>query len=147
LENKRILLVEDNPDDIDLMLHAFRKGSLKNEVTVVRDGAEALDYLFGTGQYYGRDINVTPDVVLLDLRLPKLNGLQVLQRIRDHEHTRLIPVVILSASDKAEDILQGYNTGANSYVLKPTSFSQFSDTVQSLGLYWLVLNETPPQHG
>lgn len=139
-----ILLVEDNPDDEALTLRALNKNNIKNEVVVARDGAEALDYLFGTGKYAGRDVNVMPQVVLLDLKLPKIDGLEVLRKMRANERTRLLPVVILTSSNEEQDRFNGYGLGANSYVRKPVDFNQFIDAVRQLGLYWLILNEQPP---
>lgn len=138
-----ILLVEDNPDDEALTLRAFNKSNLKNEVIVVRDGAEALDYLFGTGEFRGRDLSIMPHLILLDLKLPKIDGLEVLKRLRDNPRTKFLPVVILTSSKEQEDIIQGYTLGANSYVRKPVDFNQFVIAIQQLGLYWLVLNEAP----
>ncbi len=138
-----ILLVEDNSDDEALTLRAFRKSNLRNEVVVVRDGAEALDYLFGTGDFEGRDLNVMPHLILLDLKLPKIDGLEVLRRLRADARTKLLPVVILTSSKEQEDLMKGYSLGANSYVRKPIDFSQFIESIQQLGLYWLVLNEFP----
>jgi len=143
--NKRvILLVEDNPDDEALTLRALRKNNIKNEIVVARDGAEALDFLFATGAHAGRDTSVLPQVVLLDLKLPKIDGLEVLRRLRADERTRLLPVVILTSSKEEQDLLRGYSLGANSYIRKPVDFNQFSEAVRNLGLYWLVLNEPPP---
>jgi two-component system response regulator len=139
-----ILLVEDNPDDETLTLRALRKANVGNDVAVVRDGAEALDFLFGTGSHAGRDTSLMPQVVLLDLKLPKIDGLEVLRRIRAEPRTRLLPVVILTSSDEDQDRLQGYTLGANSYVRKPVEFAQFAEAVRQLGLYWLVLNQPPP---
>lgn len=139
-----ILLVEDNPDDEALTLRALRKANVGNAVTVVRDGVEALDFLFGTGAHAGRDTGVLPQVVLLDLKLPKIDGLEVLRRIRADDRTKVLPVVILTSSDEDQDRLQGYAFGANSYVRKPVEFTQFADAVRQLGLYWLVLNQPPP---
>lgn len=141
--NKIILLVEDNPDDIQLTLHALKKNNIKNEVIVVRDGAEALDYFFGKGKYEGRDLNEMPAVTLLDLNLPKIDGLEVLKQIRSNELTKLLPVVILTSSKEEKDILNGYEIGVNSYVRKPVDFTDFAEAVRSLGLYWLLYNETP----
>ncbi len=144
--NKRsILLVEDNPDDVDLTLRAFRKHNIQNEVVVVRDGVEALDYLFGTGIYAGRDTGIMPTVILLDLKLPKIGGLEVLRRLRADDRTKLLPVVILTSSKEEQDLINGYRFGANSYVRKPVDFAQFSEAVRQLGLYWLLLNEPPPK--
>jgi CheY-like chemotaxis protein len=139
-----ILLVEDNPDDEALTLRAFRKNNVSNEVVVARDGAEALDYLFGTGAYASRDVTSLPQVVILDLKLPKIDGLEVLRRIRGTAQTRLLPVVILTSSNEERDRLEGYGLGANSYVRKPVDFAEFVDAVRQLGLYWLLLNERPP---
>jgi len=142
-----ILLVEDNPDDEALTLRALNKNNIKNQVVVARDGAEALDYLFGSGNYAGRDATQIPQVVLLDLKLPKLDGLEVLRRLRADERTKLLPVVILTSSVEQQDRLRGYDLGANSYVRKPVDFNQFIDAVRQLGLYWLILNERPPARG
>jgi two-component system, response regulator len=145
MENKNvILLVEDNPDDEALTLRALKKNNIKNEVVVARDGAEALEFLFGTGKYAGRNTDVMPQVVLLDLKLPKVEGLEVLRQVRADKRTKLLPVVILTSSNEEQDRIQGYDLGANSYVRKPVDFSQFLDAARQLGLYWLVLNEAPP---
>jgi CheY-like chemotaxis protein len=144
MDNKIILLVEDNPDDEALTLRALKKNNISNQVVVARDGAEALDYLFGAGQYSGRDANLTPQVVLLDLKLPKVEGLEVLRRLRANESTKLLPVVILTSSNEEQDRINGYDSGANSYVRKPVDFNQFIEAVRQLGLYWLILNEQPP---
>ena len=141
---KVILLVEDNPDDEALTIRALRRNNIANEVVVAHDGAEALDYLFATGLHAGRDWRVLPQIVLLDLKLPKLDGLEVLRRVRTDERTRLLPVVILTSSDEEHDLISGYSFGANSYVRKPVDFAQFSEAVRQLGLYWLVLNEACP---
>ena len=143
MRDKTILLVEDNPDDELLTLRALKKNSVFNNVVVARDGAEALDYLFGEGAYAGRDTSDVPQLVLLDLKLPKVDGLEVLRRLRADERTRLLPVVILTSSREQQDLLDGYSHGANSYVRKPVDFAQFSRTVEQLELYWLVLNEFP----
>jgi DNA-binding response OmpR family regulator len=143
MDKKIILLVEDNPDDEILTLRAFEKSNILNEVVVVRDGAEALDYLGATGVHEGRNKSEMPQIVLLDLNLPKISGLDVLREIRANEETRLLPVVILTSSDEERDMVESYKLGANSYVRKPVDFRQFSDAVQQLELYWLVLNETP----
>lgn len=142
--NRGILLVEDNEDHEVLALRALRKHNLANEITVTRDGAEALDYLFGMGPYTGRDTRRMPQVVMLDLKLPKVDGLEVLRRIRADERTRLLPVVVLTSSDEERDIVESYSLGANSYIRKPVDFQQFMDATRQLGLYWLVLNEPPP---
>ena len=142
---KIILLVEDNPDDVELTLRALKQYNIKNQVTVVRDGAEALDYLFATGAYTGRDTSAMPAVVILDLKLPKVDGLEVLQRMRADERTELLPVVILTSSKEERDMVNGYKFGANSYVRKPVDFTQFIEAARQLGLYWLVINEPPPK--
>ena len=142
-----ILLVEDNPDDEALTIRAFAKHKIHNEIVVVRDGAEALDFLFGTGVHAGRDLSVMPHVVLLDLKLPKIDGLEVLRRIRADDRTRLMPVVILTSSNEERDLIEGYSLGANSYVRKPVDFAQFVEAVRQLGLYWLVLNSRAPNGG
>ena len=144
MTDKVILLVEDNPDDELLTLRALKKNNVTNEVVVARDGVEALDYLFGTGEYAGRDTDATPQLILLDLKLPKMDGLEVLRRLRADERTRLLPVVILTSSREQQDMLDGYGLGANSYVHKPINFEQFIGAVEQLKLYWLILNEAPP---
>jgi DNA-binding response OmpR family regulator len=144
MDNNIILLVEDNPDDEALTLRALKKNNIANQVIVARDGAEALDYLFGTGKYSGRDVNLVPQVLLLDLKLPKIEGLEVLRQLRADERTKLLPVVILTSSNEEKDRINGYDLGANSYVRKPVDFNQFIEAVRQLGLYWLVLNEPPP---
>jgi two-component system, response regulator len=141
---KTILLVEDNLDDVELTLQALKKSNITNVITVVHDGAEALDYLLGTGKYAGRDVSDLPAVVLLDLKLPKVDGLEVLRRLRSTDHTKLLPIVILTSSREEQDIMKGYSLGVNSYVRKPVDFTQFAEAVSHLGLYWLLLNETPP---
>jgi CheY-like chemotaxis protein len=147
MANNVILLVEDNPDDEALTLRALHKNNIRNEVVVAHDGVEALDYLFGTGSYAGRDATHTPHVVLLDLKLPKIDGLEVLRQLRADERTKLLPVVILTSSLEQQDLLRGYDLGANSYVRKPVDFNQFIEAVRQLGLYWLILNERPPNKG
>jgi two-component system response regulator len=144
MNERTILLVEDNPDDEALTLRAIKKNNISNAVVVVRDGAEALDYLFATNAYAGRDTSVLPQVVLLDLKLPKMDGLEVLRRLREDPRTRLLPVVILTSSTEEQDRFSGYELGANSYVRKPVDFVQFLEAVRNLGLYWLLLNERPP---
>jgi two-component system response regulator len=144
MDDKIILLVEDNPDDEKLTLRALQKNNFSNTVVVARDGVEALDYLFGTGAYAGRNLSVMPQVVLLDLKLPKLDGLGVLRRVRTDDRTKLLPIVILTSSNEEADRINGYGLGANSYVRKPVDFTQFSEAARQLGLYWLVLNESPP---
>jgi len=140
---KVILLAEDNPDDVALTLRALKKNNILNEVIVAQDGVEALDYLFGTGKFDGRDTSSKPQVVLLDLKMPKLDGLEVLRRLRADERTRLLPIVVLTTSSEDRDRVESYRLGANSYIRKPVDFNQFADAVQQLGLYWLVLNEAP----
>jgi two-component system, response regulator len=139
-----ILLVEDSADDEALTLRALKKNNIKNEIVVARDGVEALDYLSGTGSHQGRDLSVMPQVILLDLKLPKVDGLEVLRRIRTDPRTKLLPVVILTSSNEEQDLIRGYGLGANSYIRKPVDFSQFTEAVRQLGLYWLVLNEPAP---
>lgn len=141
---KQILLVEDNASDEKLTLLAFKKCGVTNDVTVVRDGAAALDFLFGTGAHADRDVSVLPSVVLLDLKLPKLDGLDVLRAIRADARTRLLPVVILTASAEDEDLVRGYSLGANAYVRKPVGFAEFAEAARTVGLFWLLLNEPPP---
>ena len=145
MRNKVILLVEDNPDDELLALRALKKNNILSEVVVARDGVEALDYLFATGEYAGRDLSVMPQLILLDLKLPRIDGLEVLRRLRADERTRLLPVVILTSSKEMQDLLDGYGSGANSYVRKPVNFEQFVRAVEQLKLYWLSLNEAPPK--
>jgi len=144
METKIILLVEDDPDDEELAVMALRDSKILNEIVVAHDGVEALDYLFGTGQYAGRDPARLPTLVLLDLKLPKLNGLEVLQRLRADPRTRLLPVVVLTSSTEEEDVIASYQLGANSYVRKPVEFHRFAESVRQLGLYWLLLNQPPP---
>ena len=139
-----LLLVEDDPDGEALTLRALRQGGIQRPVVVVRDGVEALDYLFATGMYAERDVGVMPQVVMLDLKLPRLDGLEVLRRIRSDERTRFLPVVILTSSDEERDRLNGYRYGANSYVRKPVDYDHFAEAIRQLGLYWLFLNEPPP---
>lgn len=143
MEDKLILLIEDNPDDEMLTLRALNKNKIGNQVIVAHDGVEALDLIFGTGGYAGRALRVMPQLILLDLKLPKVDGLEVLRRLRADERTRLLPVVILTSSNEERDLLSSYSLGANSYIVKPVDFTQFVDAVRQLGLYWLVLNQVP----
>lgn len=140
-----ILLVEDNPDDEALTLRAFRKNNIGNKIVVAHDGEEALDFLFRRGQFAEHDPNETPQMILLDLKLPKIDGMEVLRQIRANPRTHLLPVVILTSSKEDQDLIEGYSEGANSYVRKPVDFNQFLEAVKQLGLYWLVLNERPPR--
>jgi two-component system response regulator len=142
--NKVILLVEDNYDDEVLTLRALKKSHIANEVVVAHDGVEALDYIFGTGVHAGRDVTIQPQVVLLDLNLPRIGGLEVLKRLRAVERTRFLPVVVLTSSKEDEDMMKSYANGANAYVSKPVEFDAFSEAVKTLGLFWLLLNEIPP---
>lgn len=142
--NHIILLVEDRADDIELTLRAFQKANVANDFVVARDGQEAIDYLFATGRHADRDPKVMPQVVLLDLKLPKIDGLGVLRRLRADERTRRLPVVIMTSSNEEKDVIIGYDLGANSFVRKPVDFIQFVDAAKLLGLYWLVMNEPPP---
>jgi two-component system response regulator len=144
MNEKVILLVEDNPDDEALTLRALKKNNIGNKVVIARDGAEALDYLFGTGPHAGRDMRTMPSITLLDLKLPKIDGLEVLRRLRGDDRTSVLPVIILTSSKEEQDLINGYRLGANSYIRKPVNFAQFVEAVRQLGLYWLVLNEAPP---
>jgi two-component system, response regulator len=144
-DDSLILLVEDNPDDEALTLRALRKNHIRNDVVVTRDGQEALDWLFGEGPHAGRDTTIQPQVVLLDLNMPRLSGLEVLQRIRGDQRTRLVPVVVLTSSKEDEDVVNSYALGANSYVRKPVDFSEFIEAVKRLGMYWLLVNQVAPQ--
>ena len=145
MEDKMILIVEDNPDDEALTLRALKKNNIGNRLYVVRDGAEALDYLFCTGAYSDRDPRDPPQAILLDLKLPKIDGLEVLKRIRAEPRTSLLPVIILTSSKEEQDLLQSYKNGANSYVRKPVDFNEFLEAARQIGLYWLILNEVPPR--
>jgi CheY-like chemotaxis protein len=144
LNNKTILLVEDNPSDINLTKRAFEKGHITNNLVVAEDGQEALDYIFGNGIYVNRDISQLPTLILLDLKLPKIGGLEVLKRIRAAEIIKRLPVVILTSSKEDEDMAASYDLGVNSYIRKPIDFNQFAEAIKYLGLYWLVINEPPP---
>lgn len=141
---KSILLVEDNPDDEALAIRALKRHNISNEIVVMRDGVEALDYLFGRGSHAGRDTSVKPTVVLLDLKLPRIDGLEVLRQLRADDRTRLLPVVILTTSSEEQDMLSSYSLGCNSYIRKPVDFVQFSEAIRQLGVYWLLINEAPP---
>ncbi len=143
MSGKAILLVEDNPDDAALTLRAFHKNNIRNNVVVARDGVEALDYLFASGAHQGRDTGDLPQVMLLDLKLPRIDGLEVLRRVREDARTRLLPVVILTSSKEERDLIEGYRLGCNSYVRKPVNFDEFLEAARQLGLYWLLLNESP----
>ncbi len=145
MKKKFILLVEDNPDDEALALRALKKSNLANEIAVARDGVEALDYIFCEGRYAERDFHDQPVVILLDLKLPKIDGLEVLKKIKGDERTRRIPVVIMTSSSEEQDIVNSYDFGANSYIRKPVDFNQFTEAVAQLGLYWLVMNEVPDE--
>jgi len=138
-----ILLVEDNPSDLELALHALRQHKLVNHIEVARDGVEALDYVFGTGTHSSRNPNDVPRVILLDLKLPKIDGLDVLRRIRADPRTKTIPVVIMTSSHEERDLIDGYEAGVNSYITKPVDFVQFTEVVRTLGFYWLLLNQSP----
>jgi two-component system, response regulator len=144
MNNKIILLIEDNPSDVELTKRALEKNKIANKLVVAEDGREGLDYLLGVGKYAGRDVRDLPAVVLLDLKLPLIDGLEVLKEIRSNEFTKLLPVVILTSSNQEEDIISSYKLGANSYVRKPVDFQQFAEAVRTLGMYWLLLNEAPP---
>jgi two-component system, response regulator len=146
LPNETILLVEDNPDDVELTMRAFRKNSIANNVVVARDGVEALDYLFGRGVYISRNTADTPRLILLDLKMPKMDGLHVLEHLRADERTRLTPVVILTSSKEDQDLINSYKSGANSYVRKPVDFNEFLEAVHNIGLYWLLINESPTKN-
>jgi CheY-like chemotaxis protein len=141
--NKTILLVEDNPDDEALAIRALKRHNIGNEIVVAHDGVEALDYLFGTGMYAGRDVSIKPTVVLLDLKLPRIDGLEVLQRLRQDERTKILPVVVMTTSSEEQDRIDSYQLGCNSFIRKPVDFIQFSEAIRQLGMYWLLLNEPP----
>ncbi len=143
-KDKVILLVEDNPDDEALAIRALKRHHVGNEIVIAHDGVEALDYLFGKGLYEGRDVNLKPSVVLLDLKLPRVDGLEVLRQVRADDRTRLLPVVVLTTSSEEQDLLDSYSLGCNSYIRKPVDFIQFSEAIRQLGMYWLLMNEAPP---
>jgi two-component system response regulator len=145
MDDKLILLVEDNVDDEELTLRALKKRRVANDIVVVRDGQEALDYLFGEGPHAGRDSHIQPEIVLLDIQLPKVNGIEVLRRIRADKLTKMLPVIILTSSDEERDIAAAYDNHVNSYIRKPVDFDQFDEAVRQLELYWLVLNRPPPK--
>lgn len=142
MDEKTILVVEDNPDDEALMIRALKKNGIANEIVVAHDGVEALDYLFGEGQYAGRDVEDVPELILLDLKLPKIDGLDVLKRLREDDRTKYVPVVVLTTSSEQRDIVESYNLGANSYVTKPVDFREFMEATRQLGTYWLLLNRS-----
>jgi two-component system, response regulator len=144
MNNKSILLVEDNPSDVDLTRRAFEKGRIANELVVAEDGQEALDYFAGAGSFAGRDVDDLPALVLLDLKLPKVSGLEVLRRVRADARTRRVPVVILTTSGQEKDVADGYDLGVNSYLRKPVDFQRFTSAMEQIGLYWLLLNQPPP---
>lgn len=144
INRKTILLVEDNPDDIELTLRALKKNKIVTDIYIVNDGVQALDYLFGTGIYTGRDVSIIPQLILLDIKLPRLDGFAVLKHIREHTLTKLIPVVILTTSNEESDIKSGYLLGANSYIRKPVNFEKFMDVIKEIGIYWLFINMPPP---
>ncbi|MBE9469177.1 MAG: response regulator [Bacteroidetes bacterium] len=142
METKEILYIEDNPSDIELTLRALKKHNVANSIQIIKDGEEALEYIFATGRYADRDIEENPKVILLDLKLPKVGGLEILKRLKAEEHTKTIPVVVLTSSREEKDMIESYNYGVNSYVVKPIKFENFSEAVSTLGLYWLLINES-----
>jgi CheY-like chemotaxis protein len=144
VSDKIILLVEDNPDDEALAIRALKRNHISNQIVVAHDGVEALDYLFGNGVYANRDLSIKPTVVLLDLKLPRVDGIEVLRRLREDDRTKLMPVVILTTSSEEQDMLDSYSLGCNSYIRKPVDFIQFSEAIRQLGMYWLLMNEPPP---
>jgi CheY-like chemotaxis protein len=144
MNEKVILLVEDNPDDEALAIRALKRHHVGNEIVVARDGVEALEYLFGTGSYADRDVSLKPSVILLDLKLPRVDGLEVLRRLRGDDRTKLLPVVVLTTSSEEQDLLDSYSLGCNSYIRKPVDFIQFSEAIRQLGMYWLLMNQPPP---
>lgn len=147
MDSRTILLVEDNPDDEALTLRALKKNNILNDVVVAHDGVEALDYLFARGAYASRDLRLVPHLILLDIKLPRVDGLEVLRCLRADHRTQLLPVVIMTSSKEEQDLIDSYRLGANSYIRKPVNFTQFIEAVRQLGLYWLVLNESPPPRG
>jgi CheY-like chemotaxis protein len=144
VRDKIILLVEDNPDDEALAIRALKRNHISNEIVVAHDGVEALDFMFGTGMYVGRNISIKPTVILLDLKLPRIDGIEVLRRLREDDRTKLVPVVVLTTSSEEQDMLDSYSLGCNSYIRKPVDFIQFSEAIRQLGMYWLLMNEPPP---
>jgi CheY-like chemotaxis protein len=144
VRDKIILLVEDNPDDEALAIRALKRNHIGNEIVVAHDGVEALDFMFGTGIHIGRDISIKPTVILLDLKLPRIDGIEVLRRLRVDDRTKLVPVVVLTTSSEEQDMLDSYSLGCNSYIRKPVDFIQFSEAIRQLGMYWLLMNEPPP---
>jgi len=147
MDKSIIMVVEDNQDDLDLTLRAFAKNNIFNKIVIARDGVEALDYLFATGEHEGRDLRIMPEVILLDLKMPRMGGIEVLKRIRAETRTRLLPVVVLTSSDEERDMIESYESGVNSYIRKPVDFSQFVEAVRQLSLYWMVLNQSPRTQG
>ncbi len=143
MQKNIIMVVEDNEDDLELTLRAFAKNNILNEIVIARDGVEALDYLFGTGVHEGRDLRVMPEVILLDLNMPRMGGIETLRKIRGDKRTKLLPVVVLTSSDEEQDMTESYECGVNSYIRKPVDFNQFVDSVKQLSLYWMVLNQHP----
>jgi CheY-like chemotaxis protein len=143
-KDKIILLVEDNPDDEALAIRALKRNHISNKIVVAHDGVEALDFMFGTGAYTERDISIKPTVILLDLKLPRVDGIEVLRRLREDDRTKLVPVVVLTTSSEEQDMLDSYSLGCNSYIRKPVDFIQFSEAIRQLGMYWLLMNEPPP---
>jgi CheY-like chemotaxis protein len=144
VRDKIILLVEDNPDDEALAIRALKRNHISNEIVVAHDGVEALDFMFGTGIHIGRNISIKPTVILLDLKLPRIDGIEVLRRLREDDRTKLVPVVVLTTSSEEQDMLDSYSLGCNSYIRKPVDFIQFSEAIRQLGMYWLLMNEPPP---
>jgi two-component system response regulator len=143
MQRNIIMIVEDNEDDLELTQRAFAKNNILNEIVIARDGVEALDYLFGTGAHEGRDLSIMPEVILLDLNMPRMGGIETLKKIREDKRTKLLPVVVLTSSNEEQDMTESYECGVNSYIRKPVDFSQFADSVRQLSLYWMVLNQHP----